>query len=173
MCAQQGIAETNLRQIAREANVSNGTLHYYFPSKDKLIETMIIRAVERMGQPAAEIASRASEPFAQIAEIIDLSFGLFDDDWELYSVALLLGDRIRVRLAQEFPTATGALKTIIEGGQRQGVIRDGDAVLLAIQCHGIIMRVARARAFGEVSPPLRQFADMVAESCRLILVTQP
>ena len=172
LCAQQGIAETNLRQIAREASVSNGTVHYYFPSKDELIETMIVRAVEPMGKQAAEIASREGDPFSQIAAIIELSFGLFDNDWDLYYVALLLGDHVRVRLTDEFPTATGALKTIIENGQRQGLVRSGDAHLLAIQCHGIIMRVARARAFGELSPPLLRFAESVAESCRLMLAVQ-
>jgi AcrR family transcriptional regulator len=33
----QGINNTSLNDIAREAGISKGTLHYYYPSKDDLI----------------------------------------------------------------------------------------------------------------------------------------
>lgn len=34
---EQGINNTSLNDIAREAGISKGTLHYYYPSKDELI----------------------------------------------------------------------------------------------------------------------------------------
>lgn len=169
LCAQHGIAETNLRQIARGAGISSGTLHYHFPSKEELIESMILRAVEPMGNQAAQIARSAANPFEQLERIVDLCFRLFDEDWDFYCVALLLGDSVQKRVGGRFPTTTAAFKEVIENGQRLGVMRDGDCVLLAIQCHGLIMRVARARVFGELDPPLRQFVGPVSESMRRIL----
>ncbi|MCC9609313.1 TetR/AcrR family transcriptional regulator [Blastopirellula sp. JC732] len=169
LCAKHGIAETNLRQIAQGAGVSNGTLHYHFPSKDELIETLILRAVEPLGRAAAEIAEADGDPFAQLQQIVELSFGLFDDDWDLYFVALQLGDRVHVQLSSKFPTATSAMQRVIERGQRMGLVREEDPLLLAIQCHGVMMRVARAQAFGEIEPPLRRFVEMVGESMRRMI----
>lgn len=169
LCAQKGIAETSLREIATEAKVSNGTLHYYFPSKDELIEKLILSAVEPLGRRAAEIAQSEEDPFDQLRQIVDLSFGLFDDDWDLYYVALQLGDRVHVRLAERFPTATNAMQQVIERGQQLGVMRDDDPLLLAIECHGVMMRVARALTFGELTPPLRRFVEPVSETYRRIL----
>ena len=169
LCAQHGIAETNLRQIARGAGISSGTLHYHFPSKEELIESMILRAVEPMGNQAAQIARGAGGAFEQLQGIVDLCFRLFDEDWDFYCVALLLGDSVQKRVGGRFPTTTAAIEQVIENGQRLGEVRDGDCRLLAIQCHGLIMRVARARVFGELEPPLRQFAGPVSDSMRRIL----
>ncbi|PQO44165.1 TetR/AcrR family transcriptional regulator [Blastopirellula marina] len=169
LCAKHGIAETNLRQIASGAGVSNGTLHYHFPSKDELIETMILQAVEPLGKAAAEIAAAKEAPLAQLRQIVELSFGLFDDDWDLYYVALQLGDRVHVRLADRFPSTTKSMKRVIERGQTLGVFRDGDPLLLAVECHGVMMRVARAPSFGELELPLRQYVDAVSDTMRRIL----
>lgn len=170
--ARQGIAETNLRQIARRAGMSNGTLHYHFPSKDELVETLILGAVEPMGRDAWKIAGKDEHPRRQLERIVELSFDLFDTDWDRYYVALLLGDNIRARLKSEFPTATGAIEEIVRRGQRTGSVRDGDPLMLAILCHGIMLRVPRARAFGELAPPVSQYVEAVVDACWRVLAAQ-
>ena len=163
--ARQGIAETNLRQIARKARISNGTLHYHFPSKDELIETLILAAVAPLGRQAWQIARTDGHPRRQLEGLVRLAFELFDSDWNTYYVALLLGDHVRTALPADFPTATEAIAEIVQRGQEAGIVRDGKPLMLAILCHGIILRVPRARAFGELEAPISQYVNQVVEAC--------
>lgn len=167
--AREGIAETNLRQIARAARISNGTLHYYFPSKDNLIDELILKAVTPLYRQTWEIVQSDGHPREQLGELVGLTFQLFDANWDTYCVALLLGDHLRARQPGEFPSATGALAELVRRGQQGGLVRDGDPLLLAVLCHGIILRVQRARAFGELQPPISQYADEVVEACWRVL----
>ncbi len=167
--ARDGIAETNLRQIARQAGISSGTLHYYFPSKDNLVATLILDAVRPMGQQAWEIAHGGRHPLEGLREIVRLTFEQLDSNWEVYFVALLLGDHLRAKLSGAFPTATEAITELVRRGQEAGLLRAGDPLLLAILCHGILLRVPRARAFGELQPPISQYAEEVVEACWRVL----
>ena len=45
--ARRGFEGLRTREVAREAGVNIATLHYYFPTKEKLIEGMVAHAMER------------------------------------------------------------------------------------------------------------------------------
>ncbi|HEV2217275.1 MAG TPA: TetR/AcrR family transcriptional regulator [Candidatus Dormibacteraeota bacterium] len=45
--AERGFEGLRTREVAREAGVNIATLHYYFPTKEKLIEGMVEHAMER------------------------------------------------------------------------------------------------------------------------------
>lgn len=162
---REGIVETNLRRIARAAGMSSGTLHYYFPSKDELIDALILKAVTPLHHQAWEIVRSEGLPREQLARLVKQTFALFDENWEIYHVALLLGDHLRARKPDEFPSATGALEELVRRGQQAGLVRRGDPLVLAILCHGMILRLQRARAFGELDPPLARYTDQVVETC--------
>jgi len=163
--ARRGIAETNLRQIARKARISNGTLHYHFPSKDKLVETLILTAVAPLGRQAWQIAHTDEHVRRQLDGLVRLAFELFDFDWNTYYVALLLGDHLRTALPPQFPTATEPIAEIVRRGQGASLVRDRKPLMLAILCHGIILRVPRARTFNEIEAPISQYVDQVVDAC--------
>ena len=169
LCARQGIAETSLRQIARRAGISNGTLHYHFPSKEELIETLVLGVVEPLGRESMRIASDGRHPREQLEAIIRFAYEAFDENWDRYYVAIVLGDQVRAKLPADFPTATTAIVEIVRHGQRMGVVRSGEPVMLAILCHGMITRIPRGRVFKEIETPLEKYVNQVAEACWRVL----
>ena len=169
LIARQGFAETNLRQIAREAGMSSGTLHYYFPSKGELLDALVLNAVLPLYHKSCEILQREAHPREVLAELVEMTFELFDANWDMYHVALQLGDHLRARKPAEFPSAMKALEEWVRRGQEAGLVRQGDALVLAMLCQGMILRVQRARVFGELKPPLGRFAEEVVESCWRVL----
>lgn len=171
--AREGIAETSLRQIAREAGISSGTLHYYFPRKDELLDALILKVVTPLHDQAWHIIQANAHPRAQLERLIGQMFQLFDSSWDLYYVALMLGDYLRARRPKDFPSMTGVLAELVRRGQDKGLIRAGDPLLWAILCHGIILRVQRARAFAELEPPLAQHTEQVVEACWRVLSPDP
>jgi len=166
---RQGIAETNVRQIARQAKVSSGTLHYHFPSKPGLVESLVTKAVEGLKDQSQEILNAGGHSRDQLRKITRLFFAAFDRDWNRYYVALLLGDELRATRPNDFPTTSDLFVELARKGQRSGHVRRGDAVLLGILCHGMLLRTARGRAFGEVQRPLLPHADEVAAACWRVL----
>lgn len=59
---QKGFAATGLREIARDAAVLPGSVHYRFPTKEALLVALMERAVERAIAAVRAAASETSDP---------------------------------------------------------------------------------------------------------------
>lgn len=69
--ARQGYARTSLLDIAREAGMSKGALHYHFPSKEILISRVLERALETIALRTLEAWGRApGEPFEALRSAV-------------------------------------------------------------------------------------------------------
>lgn len=166
---EQGVDATGLRQVALRASVSNGTLHYHFPSKQKLLEALSAAALRPLGEQAREILRRGGHPRDQLRELAALSYGAFDDDWDLYSTVLIHGEQIRMAQPRDFPSWSGALVELVRLGQARGLVRVGDPVLLGLICHGIHIRIPRGRLTGDIRPPLSRHVNAVTDACWRVL----
>ena len=60
--ARQGYARTSLLDIATEAGMSKGALHYHFPTKDALITKVLDRACDRVADRARGVWNIAGDP---------------------------------------------------------------------------------------------------------------
>ena len=119
LIAQNGLEGFRIRQVAAEAGIDNGTLHYHFPSKEALILGVVDylmedlknnRAVGKDAEPTAldELRlefedirlrlRRTPEPFIVLSDLAVRSwrdpvvakiFRKLDDGWHAHLVALL------------------------------------------------------------------------------------
>ena len=119
LIAQNGLEGFRIRQVAAEAGIDNGTLHYHFPSKEALILGVIYylmedlknnRAVGKDAEPTAldelrlefeDIRLRLHRTPEQFIVLSDLAvrswrdpvvakiFKKLDDGWHAHLVALL------------------------------------------------------------------------------------
>lgn len=53
---ERGFGETTVAAVARQAGVGNGTVHWYFPSKDDLLAAVMLRAVRNEYDQAVAMA---------------------------------------------------------------------------------------------------------------------
>lgn len=58
---RQGIANLTIEAVAAEAGLSKGGLLHHFPSKDRLIEAMVVRAAENQRDYYKSACSRSAE----------------------------------------------------------------------------------------------------------------
>ena len=119
LIADKGLEGFRIRQVAAEADIDNGTLHYHFPSKEALIHGVVDYLVEdlqrnRAGQEQADrnaleelrrefedIRLRARDTPEQLTVLSELAirswrdpeiariFKKVDDGWRSHLVALL------------------------------------------------------------------------------------
>jgi AcrR family transcriptional regulator len=119
LIAQNGLEGFRIRQVAAEAGIDNGTLHYHFPSKEALIHGVVDFLMEdlqnnRVARDAAEPTAldelhmefedirlrlrRTPEQFIVLSDlavrswrdpVIAKMFRRLDDGWHAHLVALL------------------------------------------------------------------------------------
>jgi len=69
--ARQGYARTSLMDIAREAGMSKGAVHYHFPTKDALIHVVLETATDAVQKRTIEAWSLGDNPFASLRKSLE------------------------------------------------------------------------------------------------------
>jgi AcrR family transcriptional regulator len=127
--ASRGAAASTFDQVAREAGVSRGLLHYYFGSKERLlVEVVRHDAAERNRSMDERLASAHSPDEVLQALVVGLEEFLEDDAggqaviYELLS-ASRHSDEIRAELAELYRQWRERLAGWLRAKEREGVIR--------------------------------------------------
>ncbi len=110
--AERGLEGLRFADVAREAGINNGTLLYYFASKDALIEAVAAYLVEQYSQTGAgALEGDSADPLAQLR-------------WEFADARDRLGDQLGVvyiellARAQRDPSVANLLGDIDAGWRR-------------------------------------------------------
>ena len=69
--ARQGYGETSLKDVAREAGVAPGLLHYYFESKQELLLEVVVRMEHEMIQDWKLAVADIEDPIERIVAALD------------------------------------------------------------------------------------------------------
>jgi len=133
--AERGYVATSTRMIAKEAGVNLGGIQYHFGSKEEL-HRQVLRAVF---SPAMDTIEEASRGDGSVEERLAATMrATFQHLWEnpdqasfmvayrLYQVEML------PEVARLLAPLTRALIALIEQGQSEGAIRQGNPLLLAM-----------------------------------------
>lgn len=70
--AENGFDGTSIRDIAKEADINVAMISYYFGSKEKMLELMILRRAEDLGVKLQSLADESIDPFEKIDRIIEM-----------------------------------------------------------------------------------------------------
>lgn len=68
--AEEGFDGTSVREIARIANINVAMISYYFGSKEKLLESIVLHRIGSMGLRLENLLQEDISPIAKIDEII-------------------------------------------------------------------------------------------------------
>jgi AcrR family transcriptional regulator len=150
--AVRGAAGSTFDQVARDAGVSRGLLHYHFGTKERLLAEVVRRDAEiRLEHLGSELAKAGT-----VADVIDVLVHSLEDlvERDPGFVALMFelftSGRRNPEIAAEFAALQRATRTQVAGllaaRQREGVIRLADepeavaAVLLSL-ADGLALRL--------------------------------
>jgi AcrR family transcriptional regulator len=171
LIAQRGLEGLRFADVAREAGINNGTLLYYFASKDALIEAVgafVVEQFSQSGQPPD--GSAAFDPIAQLRwEFADAGARLHDQVSVVYTelVARAQRDPAVAAVLRDIDVAwCGWLTSILERGRAGGVFRDDIDVPLVVTTIMAAMRGAGVQALVEpdpssIQPVMEAFANLI------------
>ncbi|MBI2168010.1 MAG: TetR/AcrR family transcriptional regulator [Actinobacteria bacterium] len=149
--SEKGYAATTVADVARAANVSYGTIYWYFDSKEELFDalmdagearlrTRILAALDAAGPADLEGALRTS---------VRATFEHFEDDREatrlLFRDSYALGGRFERHLVRIYEGFIDDLEATIATGQREGVLRHTPPRVVAFSLAALIGQFAYRR----------------------------
>jgi AcrR family transcriptional regulator len=176
--AKRGATASTFEQVAAEAGVSRGLLHYYFGTKERLLVEVVrtdaeIR-VDRLEQTlaTAETVDHVLDVLvASLVDAVENEPAFFLLLFELFSAGRRNPD-IQRELGQLFDRVRGHLAEILMAKEREGVLNlRYDAEAVASYLYGI----ADGFALQALSDPERDQAAMLAASqaaARYLLVQE-
>lgn len=132
---KKGYAATKITDIAKEASMSVGLLFHYFESKEKLYEELVKMGLQGTAYPGAQQCQHAIDFFKQFAEQL---FMYMRQQPYVAKMFVLMADAQRSEgtpehireIAMQVNTIEQFVP-IVEWGQKEGSIKQGDALALS------------------------------------------
>jgi TetR/AcrR family transcriptional regulator len=173
------ISGARLRQVAKRASMSQGNLHYYYPAKDDLFQSLLDHLLKTFVQERKTImADRSVQPeeklrffFNQQIELIQRAkeVVIFFDFW----VQGTKDAKIRKKIQKMYARWREDILTVIEEGVQKGAFSEAKAsqmpALLASMMDGASLQYLMDAG----SLDLRAYFDTAYEMVMGILVPRP
>lgn len=135
--ARRGASGSTFEQVAAEAGVSRGLLHYYFGTKERLLVEVVRRdaelRMERLEGPLAD-----ADTVDDVIDVLVSSLNdLIDNEPEFFTLLFEIftagrrNPEIRQEVGQLFVRTRAQVSDVLEAKQRQGVVSlryDAEAV---------------------------------------------
>src|SRR5580765_5923814 len=82
--AEKGFDGTSIRDISKEAKINVAMVSYYFGSKEKLLETLILHKTSGLKEQLIHLIEENLEPVEKINKLIDLYVNRLDCNRGIY-----------------------------------------------------------------------------------------
>lgn len=144
--ARQGIAETSLSEIAREAGVTPAMVHYYFSSRDQLLDAVIDERIQPRRVALSQLFDgTAGDPITVITALVEhVMQSATEDPWfpalwmrEVVSDNGLLRQRVAERHGHEHLRA--AIDCLARWQAEGKINPDIEPALLLVSIFGLVV----------------------------------
>lgn len=151
--SSRGVAATSTHEIAKQAKLNQGNIHYYFRSKDALMRRVLELLYENSSHNIKALQDKRVSPRVRLEMIIDLGFDLITrrrDEFvtliACWSHAVVSGSEWQQQYRRTFEGFQSAVVELIREGERSGEFTRGASktlpILLVSMVQGIGLQLA-------------------------------
>ena len=173
--AEYGYHDTSLKEIASRCEFSVGSIYTFFQNKDNLFEEVLMRGTELQGNATRQLAPESMPADERLVTIAKLQIEHMQQHlaWNMIAIDTARITQIRGGVVpaayQEYVRKTIVfLCEVIESGQREGTVREGDPETLARLYYAVLTSyVASTAMFGSAEGSTRDvdlYADFIRTS---------
>lgn len=166
--ARNGYFNSKVADIARAADVADGTVYLYFKSKEEILHSIFDQNMAEAITSARKLIEKVRDPREKLRRIASLHLERLGADRDL-AVVFQVELRGSTKFMEEFSAAgfaeyLGMLGSILEEGQRAGVFRrELNAKLAAKMLFGALDEMATNWIISKRSYKLAPTADAVLD----------
>jgi AcrR family transcriptional regulator len=167
----KGVAETSVRDIAREVDISEGALYRHFVSKDELVwmafERHYVEFADRLGSLAAgETTSRG-----KVAAMIRGFCQAHDEDPTLFRFLLFVQHGQLGKLASDTPTPVTVMREVVEAGIASGELPPQHPALATALVFGVVLQPVTFAAYGQLPSGMGPLCDRLVAAAWAAITT--
>jgi TetR/AcrR family fatty acid metabolism transcriptional regulator len=166
--ARNGYFNSKVADIARAANVADGTVYLYFKSKEEILHSIFDQNMAEAIASGRKLIEKISDPKEKLRRIAVLHLERLGADRDL-AIVFQVELRGSTKFMQEFSAAgfaeyLGLLRKTFEEGQRSGVFRkDLNAKLVSKILFGALDEMATNWIISKRSYKLEPMAEVVMD----------
>lgn len=175
MFAERGFHGTGLKEVAARCEFSVGSIYSFFQNKEKLFEDVLLRRTPFQGE-AVRICAPESMPADE--RLVAIAKRQIQDmqeypDWNIIAVDTARTTQMNGTMVPEvyrlyLRQAIAFLQGVVEQGQREGSVRDGDSETLAQLYYTILTSyISNNLVFGSTvgtTPDVDLYLDFIRQA---------
>jgi AcrR family transcriptional regulator len=169
---ENGVTETSIRDIAREAGVSQGAMYNHYASKEDLAWILFSENFSEIGTELRRIAAEDATLCDKFHSMIGYVFKRFEEDWTLVSYVFLVRHKHLKRVTPRLGNPYLAFRMLISQEVRRKSIPPQNLDVAASLVTGAIIQVIDSHILGQIRGKLTKQTDQVARACVAILTSQ-
>ena len=125
--AQKGFYATRVSEVAKAAEVADGTIYLYFRSKDDLLVSLFENRVDKLLAFLEQERPRTARGGEQLRRIIEMQLGLLEGERDLAEVITVIFRQsmklMKKQAATKFTAYLDAIAGVVADGQAAGEFR--------------------------------------------------
>lgn len=170
--AERGYHDTGLKEVAARCEFSVGSIYAFFQNKEKLFETVLMRRVQPLGEVVRRCAPDSMAGDERLVEVarMQIEHMRAHPAWNTIAVdtAWIRGGVVPEVYRDYLHRSMAFLRGIVEQGQREGNVREGDSETLARLFYKILTAYISAHGlFGSDEEPVADpelYLDFIRKS---------
>lgn len=124
--AEKGFDGTSVRAIAKAAKINIAMVSYYFGSKDKMLEALVLFRTDDLALQIENLSKEPLSPLEKIGRLVDLYLTRINQNKDIYKIIHFeLSSKKRVMDFASFTQVkkrnSASMKQIISEGQLRGI----------------------------------------------------
>jgi AcrR family transcriptional regulator len=168
--AAQGIRETTIKDIARAADIAEGTLYRHYKSKDELAERLFMDHVTALGTELQELQAPEQSTRTKLLAIIRRFCEIYDQDPTVINYLFLTRHDHMAKMTPRMPNPYFVFRRVIRNAMAKGEIPKQDADIATSMVLGIVLQIVDTRIIGSrIKQKISGLADHLTAACLRVL----
>lgn len=153
--AEKGFDGTSIRDISKAAKINIAMVSYYFGSKDKMLEALVLFRTDDLAIQIENLSKELLSPLEKIMRLVDLYISRINKNKDIYKIMHFeLSTKKRILNFDSFSQVkkrnSASLRQIITEGQKEGIFNlDINIDLLAPTILGTFFHFLMNRSYYE------------------------
>lgn len=164
-----GVDAATTREIAENAQVSEGALYRHYKGKDELALALFMETHKRLSVMLAEALGGPGTLDEKVHAAVTAYCALADEDFLLFSFHLVSLHKYLPYDRRREDDPVSVTERIIAGLMDAGVIAKGDPALKAAMALGVVMQAGQNKIYNRLPGPLSRHAEALARAVLAVL----
>ena len=170
LMVEKGVAETTIRDLAREAGVAEGTLYRHYASKEDMVRDLFREHYAEFARRLERLMAGHRTVRAKLAAVVQDTCRQFDQAPTVYRFLLFAQHEAMRRFPPGLDSPIPVLRAMLKQGIKTGEVKMTNPDLGAAMILGLLIQPAVSVVNGTLSAPLSQHADDIAAACARVVL---